>query len=250
MKKIITLTLVAMFTIALRQAQNSTYGPTYEVVKTRKPINIDANWDKKQWKKVKPITITYLLRDRVVPHFMPEAQVKMTYDKNNVYIIFRVKDKYVRCVTDRINGPVWRDSAVEFFFSPDAANPLNFFNLETNCGGTPLMQFHANNAEGRRESKRLSEEDILQIEIVASMPKIVDPEITEDTVWTIEYRVPIAMLQQHSAITTPAKGVRWKANFYKIAEITSNPHYITWSEIDLPRPQFHAPQFFGTIIFK
>ena len=245
MKKIIISALVAIFTIALLQAQVTP--KVYEVVKTKKPFKVDSNWDKKQWKKVKPIAISNFIREN--PDFKPKVHAKMVYDKDNLYVIFKVEDKYVRCITDRINGSVWRDSAVEFFFSPDSEKPLQYFNLETNCGGTALMQFHAN-IDGKRESKQIPEEDIREIEIVASMPKIVDPEITEEVIWTIEYRIPLTVLQKHSAITTPAKGVEWEANFYKIAEITSSPHHATWSVVDLPHPTFHTPEFFGRLIFK
>ena len=255
MKKIITTTLVAIFTIALLskcqspQTQDDGF-KVYEVAKTKKPIKIDSDWDKKQWKRVKPIEVTHFLRDRDIPAFIPRTQVKMVYDKDNLYVIFKVEDKYVRCITDRINGPVFRDSAVEFFFSPDVENPLNYFNLETNCGGTPLMQFHRNLDTGR-ESNRLAEEDIMMVEIVSSLPKIIDPEITDNVTWTIEYRLPLALMKKYSTVTTPAKGVEWRGNFYKIASITSNPHYITWSKVDhRPNPNFHSPEVFGRLIFK
>jgi len=248
MKKLTITTLVAIFTIALIQAQNSApYTPeVYEVVKTKKPIKIDSNWDKKQWKKVKPVTITNYMGD--IPAFKPEVQAKMVYDKDNLYVIFRVKDKYVKSITDRNNGPVYKDSAVEFFFCSDVENPRLYFNIETNCGGFVL--FHHNNPIDRSQNKRLTDEDIAQLEIAHSMPAIVDPEITDEVIWTIEYKVPFDLLRKYSPITTPAKGVEWRANFYKIAEITSNPHYITWSKIDLPRPNFHVPEAFGRLIFK
>ena len=248
MKKSIITLFFAIFTIALLSAQNPAPTPeVYEVERVEKPIKPDANWDKESWEKVQPVTLTYYMGD--IPNFKPEAQAKMAYDNEYIYVIFRVKDRYVKCVTDRINGPVYRDSAVEFFFSPDAAKPLHYFNYETNCGGTPLMQYHVYN-DGKRESKRMVEEDIVQIEISTSLPKIVDPEITEDITWTVEYRIPIALLQKHSEVTTPAKGVEWRGNFYKIAEINSNPHYITWSKIDQPRPNFHVPENFGRILFQ
>lgn len=240
MKKMITSTLVAIFTVALLNAQE-----VYEVVKAKQPVKIDADWNKKQWKKVKPVTITNYMGQ--VPGFKPEAQVKVAYDKDNIYVIFRVKDKFVRCITNRNNGPVFRDSAVEFFFAPDAKAPLRYFNLETNCGGTALFQYHT---VARTESKRISSEEIDLVEIAHSLPEIIDPEIAEEVTWTIEYRLPIALLQKYSAITAPEKGVEWKANFYKIAENTSNPHYITWSKVDRPRPDFHVPEYFGRLIFK
>jgi hypothetical protein len=267
MKKVIISTLIAIFTIALfvlcqcqsLQVQNSASDDfeVYEVVRTKKPIKIDADWDKKQWKRVKSIAITNYIREEVDrPVFRPEVHAKMVYDKDNLYIIFRVKDKYVRSITDRINGPVYRDSAVEFFFAPDTEKPLDYFNLETNCGGTALFEFHRN-LDGRRESQRIAEEEIMQIEIVSSLPKVVDPEIAEEITWTIEYRIPMIVLQKYSTITTPAKGAEWRANFYKIAEINSNPHHITWSKIDhiweaynYPRPNFHIPEAFGKLFFK
>ena len=258
MKKIIVSTLVAIFTIALLQAQDFVpYTPeVYEVVKTKKPIKIDSNWDKKQWKKVKSIAITNYIREEVDnPIFRPEVQAKMVYDKDNLYVIFRVKDKYVKSITDRNNGPVYKDSAVEFFFCSDVENPRLYFNIETNCGGFVL--FHHNNPIDRSQNKRLTDEDIAQLEIAHSMPAIVDPEITDEVTWTIEYKVPFDLLRKYSPITTPAKGVEWRANFYKIAEITSSPHHITWSKIDpfwaannYSRPNFHIPEAFGRLIFK
>ena len=58
------------------------------------------------------------------------------------------------------------------------------------------------------------------------------------------------MLEKYSVITHPARGVEWKANFYKIAENSSNPHYITWSEVGIDHPDFHRPEFFGKLIFE
>lgn len=218
---------------------------TYKVAFTKKPVKIDANWDKSAWKKVKPADITNYMGK--IPEFKPEAQVKMMYDKDNIYLIFRVKDRNVRCITNKINGPVWQDSAVEFFFSPDMTSPLLYFNLETNCGGTPLLYY---NVVPGRESKTLTEDEIREIDIAHSLPEIIDPEIKEPVTWTLEYKIPFSLLEKYSKITRPAKGVEWRANFYKIAENSSNPHYITWSKIDKPKPDFHVPQSFGTLIFE
>lgn len=220
-------------------------GSVYKVTMVKKPIKIDADWDKPVWKKVKPATISNYMG--AVPGFKPEAEVKMMYDKDNIYLIFRVKDKNVRCITNKINGPVWQDSAVEFFFSPDTDLPLLYFNLETNCGGTPLLHY---NVIPRKESKKLTEEEIKQIDLAHSLPEIVDPEIKEPVTWTLEYKIPFSLLEKYSKVTRPAKGVEWRANFYKIAENSSNPHYITWSVIDKPIPNFHVPQSFGKLIFE
>jgi hypothetical protein len=218
--------------------------PVYHVGKLKKPMKIDADWNKAQWKNVRSINITNYMG--TVPEFKPETQVKMLYDNDYVYVIFHVKDRYVKCITDRINGPVWQDSAVEFFFAPDPRLPLLYFNLETNCGGTPLLSY---NLVPRKESKRIDLDDIKKVEIASTLPKIIDPEISNPVEWTLEYRIPLDVLEKYSNAARPQKGVEWKANFYKIAEITSNPHYITWAEVINEKPDFHRPEFFGRLIF-
>lgn len=220
------------------------FQPVYKIVRLNHSIKIDGNWDKPEWKKVKSIEIKNFIR--MEPKFRPLAQAKMMYDSDNVYVIFRVQDRSVRSITTEINGPVWKDSAVEFFFSPNTEFPLNFFNLEVNCGGTPLLEYNPNPRIGPKPVP----EDIKKIEIGHSLPKIVDPEISGPLTWTVEYRIPLNMLENYSKISRPKKGVIWKANFYKIAEITSNPHYASWSPITHPKPQFHLPQYFGTLKFQ
>ena len=216
----------------------------YNVARLKEPMTIDAAWDKPQWKNVQALDITNYMG--TIPDFKPEAQAKMMYDDENLYVIFHVRDRYVRCITSDINGPVWEDGAVEFFFAPDSGKPLLYFNLETNCGGTPLMHF---NLVPRKESKDLSEDDIKMIEIAHTLPQIIDPEMKDPVTWTLEYRIPIAILEKYSSVTHPEKGVEWKANFYKIAENSSNPHYITWSVVEIEEPDFHRPEFFGKLIF-
>ncbi len=63
------------------------------------------------------------------------------------------------------------------------------------------------------------------------------------------YGINSALIKKHvfekyAGPAYPEPGVIWKANFYKIAENSSNPHYITWSIVDNPVHDFHLPQFF------
>lgn len=214
----------------------------YKVKKLKQSIQIDANWNKPAWRRVKSVHIKNFMGK--TPSFIPVAQAKMMYDKDNLYIIYKVNDRFIKIVTDKINGPVWRDSAVEFFFSPDADEPLKYFNLEVNGGGTPLLAY-----SGSRD-KRVNEQDIRLIEIAHTLPETVNPEMTEPREWTLECRIPINMLKKHGTVTQPAKGIEWRGNFYKIAENTSNIHYMTWSVIKNDRPNFHLPEFFGVLKFQ
>ena len=217
-------------------------GPSvYTVKRLTRPMKIDANWNKPPWRSTRSLKVNNFIRG--VPAYRPVVEAKMLYDDENVFVIFRVRDKYVRSITTEINGPVWKDAAVEFFFSPDTSLPENYFNLEVNCGGTALLGY-------RTSGKKPVDDDVKMIEIAHSLPKTVDPEITDPVTWTVEYRIPFAMLKKYSKVTQPKKGIAWRANFYKIAENNSNPHHITWAVVGGSRPTFHSPKYFGTVLFQ
>lgn len=221
------------------------HGPVYKVYRLKQPLEIDADWDKPQWKRIKSIKIAKYMGK--IPEFRPAVEAKMMYDDGNVYVIFRVKDRFVRSVVQEYNGNVSGDSCVEFFFSPDADFPSRYFNLEVNAGGTPLIFYIIHPFT---DYKKLQPEEIEEIEIAHSLPERVDPEITDPVTWTIEYRIPLSFLRRYSNVTRPGPGVSWRANFYKTGSQTSNPNYITWALVDYPSPNFHLPEFFGTIKFQ
>lgn len=220
---------------------------TYKVSKLKGTLAINADWNKPQWKNIETIRVENYMG--TIPPFKPTVEAKMMYDNDNVYVIFRVKDRFVKSVVQEYNGNVSGDSCVEFFFAPDSSLPLSYFNLEINAGGTPLI-FYIKHPYPATPYVKLEATEIEQIEIAHSLPSKVDPEITEPVTWTIEYRIPLSMLAKFSNVSRPAPGVKWKANFYKTGSRTSNPNYITWNFVDNPRPNFHLPQFFGTLIFK
>jgi hypothetical protein len=217
----------------------------YNVAKLERPMKIDANWDKEQWKNVKSVKIEKHMGG--MPKFQPVVEAKMMYNDSNVFVIFRVKDRFVQSTVQEYNGQVSENSCVEFFFSPDTSQPLRYFNLEVNAGGTPLIFYIS---KPWNEFVKLSNDDISKIEIAHSLPKKVDPEITEPITWTIECRVPLNMLKKYGSVTTPGPGIQWKGNFYKTGSKTSNPNYMTWSFVDNPTPNFHLPQYFGTLKFQ
>lgn len=218
---------------------------SYQVHRAGKPIPVDGRWDKKEWKKIPGVKIADPMGKE--PAFTPVTEAKLAYDRENLYLIFKVSDRFVKSTITRYNGNVSGDSCVEFFFSPDEKQPLHYFNLEINAGGTPLIFYVTKPWTDFTELDSLS---INKIEIAHSLPSVVDPEITEPTEWTIECRIPYAMLKKFSDVTIPEPGARWRANFYKTGSRTSNPHWFTWAHVDFPKPNFHLPQFFGTLEFK
>ncbi|MCY3017686.1 MAG: carbohydrate-binding family 9-like protein [Planctomycetota bacterium] len=229
---------------ALAQEQ-SPKSSTYKVAKLREAPVIDAKWDKAPWKDVKPLDVAQFMGRK--PEHLPLTQAKVAYDDEAVYVIFKVEDRYVRAVAESNQSSVCLDSCVEFFFAPGNDVTAGYFNLEMNCGGTMLLNFQK---VPRKDARPLPEKALNEVKVAHSLPKIVEPEITEPTVWTVEYRLPLAILGEHCPVTKPAPGVVWRANFYKCADKTSHPHWLTWSFIDRPRPDFHVPKDFGVLEFE
>ena len=208
-------------------------------------FQLAADWDNEQWKNILPLSLTNTLINR--PSFLPRTEVKIMYNEENIYGIFKVEDKFIRSVNSEINSPVSNDSCVEFFFTPETDTTLGYFNLEINAGGTPLIRYQKKQNIGKVE---FDIEDIKNIQIAHSLPNIVEPEIIVLTTWTVEYQIPIKVLGKYFKIMKPKSGVKWRANFYKCGNNTSNPHYLTWNKVNHPTPNFHMPEFFGEIEFS
>jgi hypothetical protein len=127
----------------------------YNVSRLAQSIDIDAYWDKPQWQDIEALVIKNCLGN--ISEFKPYTEVKMMYDNEHLYVIYRVNDKYVMCENKNINDQVWQDSSVEFYFAPDEEFTERYFNLEVNCGGTPLMNY---NIVPREKFVRLEADDI------------------------------------------------------------------------------------------
>jgi len=220
----------------------------YTVARIDSPAIINSVWDKEPWDRIVPLRIEHHMGDD--PDHRPGVQAKIAYDDEAVYVIYRVEDQYIRCAITDYQGPVFRDSCVEFFFTPSENLDLGYFNLEMNCIGTALFHFQRGQGENRERS-RLERDHFDQIEVAHSIdPELVATEMEDPLIWTLEYRIPFDILTEYADIERPASGVRWRANFYKCADDTSHPHWLTWSVVDLERPNFHRPDYFGTLIFE
>ena len=222
----------------------STPPQRYTVPCLSSPLIVDANWDKTTWLQVEAAPLAHFMGDR--PVHLPNTQVKAAYDHDYLCVIFRVEDRYVRAVAQGHQSPVYQDSCVEFFFTPGTDLSQGYFNLEANCAGTLLFQHQT--ARGK-DTVRIADGDMDRIEVAHSLPSLITHEIQEPTCWTLEYRLPVSILERVAPVREPGPGVVWRANFYKCADATSHPHWLTWAFVDRPGPDFHRPEYFGELIF-
>lgn len=218
---------------------------TYKVARLEGEMKIDADWNKPQWQGAEPVTLENYMGER--PEHFPRTQAKLMYDDENLYVIFKVDDRYVKAVHEGYQSAVCQDSCVEFFFTPGVDIGVGYFNVEMNCAGTMLLCHQKSRGV---EVVGLADEDLDKVEIANSMPGLVTEEIPEPVTWTLEYRLPLEILVKYAPVARPQSGVVWKANLYKCGDQTSHPHWLTWSYIDLPAPDFHRPDFFGELVFE
>jgi len=76
---------------------------------------------------------------------------------------------------------------------------------------------------------------------------VVDPEITVPTDWEAGLRVPLSFFEKWVGPIGPLLGQTWRCNFYKCADRTSHPHWISWQPVGVLN--FHRPSDFGPITF-
>src|SRR5690349_15253928 len=84
----------------------------YNVTRLNRPMKIDADWNKEQWKNVQSVKIEKHMGG--LPRFQPTVEAKMMYDDSSVFVIFRVKDRFVQSTVQEYNGDVSENSCVEF----------------------------------------------------------------------------------------------------------------------------------------
>ena len=218
---------------------------TYKVAKINEQFNFNDTWQQGQWSQTESLEMTNYIGGK--PAHFPKTQAKVLYDDENIYVFFTVEDKYVRSVATAHHGEVWKDSCVEFFFTPGEDISQGYFNVEANCGGFILLNHQTLRGV---ETQTIDVADIHKMTIEHSMPNSVTPEIAEPTTWTLKYALPLAVIEKYAPFKKPAPGVKWRANFYKCADDTSHPHWLTWSAIEKTKLDFHLPQYFGTIEFE
>ncbi len=217
----------------------------YKVARLTKAPVIDAKWDKLPWTGIAPGQVARHMGP--APAHAPRTEFKAAYDDAALFLIFRVEDRFVRAVAGAHQDPVCRDSCVEFFFSPGTDVDGGYFNLEMNCGGTMLFHFQR---VPRKDPQPMPESACRRVSIAHSMPARVDPELPGPVTWVVEYRLPLEVLAGYREVAKPAPGVEWRANFYKCADDTSHPHWLTWAPVSRPKPDFHVPDSFGVLEFE
>ena len=175
--------------------------------------------------------------------YQPKVGFKIAHNNNQIWLKYEVEEENILAEKTEPNSYVFKDSCVEFFFDPTASG--NYYNFEINCIGTTLL------AHGpQRRPRQFINGDTIKnmLDIKSSLGSQSFVERTGGHTWEMTVIIPAEILTHDPGIQL--KGLRSRGNFYKCADATSKPHYLSWNPIETEKPDFHRPEFFGEIFFE
>ena len=158
----------------------------------------------------------------------PDTTFMMLRGPQGISVLMHTEEKNLRAECDTQNGDVYTDSCMEFFIKPDSSDE-RYLNFEFNPKGV----LHLGLGSGRQE-RRLLDTNRKVFSIVS---------YANEGDWTLKFYIPDSFLEEHfKNVSTPCKG-----NLYKCGDMTDHVHYAVWSEVEVDAPDYHRPEFFGTI---
>ena len=175
--------------------------------------------------------------------YAPCAEFRLAATPDAFLLHYRVQEETVRALAGADNGPVWEDSCVEFFCSP--VSDGTYYNVECNCAGTLLIGCGTGRS-GRQPAPQPVLDTVLRW---ASLGRRPFGERPADGLWQVALVLPYGAFFRHR-VEPPVAGGTWRGSCYNCGGQLRTPHFLSWSPIDLPKPDFHCPQFFGELAFE
>ena len=174
--------------------------------------------------------------------YKPKMEVRAAHNGNQLLVNYRVTEECVRAVAPHDDGNVWEDSCCELFLSPVADG--TYYNIECNAAGTLLIGFGA----GRADRKRAAMEVLDTVDRWTSMGRAPFANIEGERKWQLCLVIPASAFFAHNVQSFD--GLSVKGNVYKCGDMLPHPHFLSLFPIDIPKPDFHRPDFFGSVVFE
>ena len=173
--------------------------------------------------------------------YRPRVRFRIGHVQTEIWLKFEVAEDRIRAQETRLHGEVSKDSCVEFFISFDGAS---YYNFEFNCIGTPHIAY----GPGRQERQFVQQQLLGGLSTYSSLGQLPFEETCGDFEWNLMIRIPTTCFAFDKI--SSLSGMHATANFYKVGRGISVPHYVTWSPINTPEPDYHRPEFFGGVYFE
>ena len=169
--------------------------------------------------------------------YAPLCGGRVARTRDALVVDFRVSGLDLRARNTADNGRQWEDSCVEVFIQdPDGAP---YYNFEINALGKVLA---CKGPERHNRTPRPAEE----MEQILRLTQMEGGPLEQEGIhtWRVGVVIPFRLL----GIDPERLPRSIKANFYKCGDKTAHPHFLSWSPVETPKPDFHRPEFFGELI--
>lgn len=174
------------------------------------------------------------------PH-KPDVMFRIAHTGSDILLHYKVTESDVRAIALNDNGRVWEDSCVEFFVSPNGDD--SYYNFEVNCIGKLLMQ------AGALPRRPLAKQEVLsRVQRWSSLGENKIEQTIGIKNWELILIIPKDVFHDYSSPSFDKSTM--KGNFYKCGDKQKNVHYLSWSPIMTPYPNFHSSDYFGTLYFE
>ncbi|MBE7028892.1 MAG: hypothetical protein E7405_01430 [Ruminococcaceae bacterium] len=204
----------------------------YNIRKTNlKDITLNSN----EWEKAETIKIDSANWSDFT--YCPETFVKVLAGDEGFFVKFKTDEENLIMECDEVNGPVYKDSCVEFFFNPDPVNSDGYFNFEINAKGTILVGYGTGRSPLR---SRLPEIDKSIFKIESKI---------EEKGFLLKLYIPYSFVLER-AQGAQKIGDYIMGNFQKCKESGVNPHFVSAFPIISEKPDFHHPECFGKMAIE
>lgn len=172
--------------------------------------------------------------------YAPDTAFSVARSRTHLAILYHVRGLDLRAIALEDNGRVWEDSCCEFFI----ADPHDgtYYNFEMNCIGTLLGA----KRKSREDCMHFPAEKLEQVtrhSTLARKQRDLDGKIFG---WSIAMCIPFSLI----GLDPDNLPASVRANFYKCADKSAHPHFLSWNKVEVPSPDFHRPEFFGELILQ
>ncbi len=199
---------------------------TYVLKKTNAPLTVaDPTWEKLpateldfRWEDCYPSPYTTVAR--------------LCHSEEGITVRLETTEWPLRAARTVCNEQICEDSCMEFFFTPNEEE-APYLNIEINPFGVTHIGLGASRYDRR------------PVDITGEGLRI-ETLIRFGEGWMASYFLPYTFIDKYFS----ARTATWRANFYKCGDLTERKHFSVWNPVELPKPDYHRPEFFGTLVLS
>lgn len=172
--------------------------------------------------------------------YAPSCKASIGFGDKGIAVVFDVRGYDLKAEVLEDNGKVYKDSCCEFFIM--SQDGQNYYNFEINCIGT----LHAALGPNINSRELLSEQDLAKIQRYSNLKKEKVNKPDGNYYWRVALVIPFEVI----GIDPENLPESISCNFYKCADETNHPHYVSWSPVGTEKPNFHSPSYFGKVVLN